>query len=287
MSAGGATDEIDELVETLSAVAPAMPAAGRLRNRVAVITGGTRGIGRGIAEAFVAEGAAVVLSGKSEDKGRQALREMGGGGDRVTFHRCDVRVQTDVEDLIDRAKADFGSVDVLVNNAGGTSGWALVHELSDEAWQEALNWNLNHAFWATRRALRYMLEKGWGRIINISSVEGKQANKPAVAHYITNKHAINGLTKAVALEYGPQGITCNAICPGAIETDIMRTAGPGAAAAAGISYEQFLQNYADDAAIKRLNTVEEVAAMAALLASDLGGGITGALLNVDGGTAQW
>jgi 3-hydroxybutyrate dehydrogenase/3-oxoacyl-[acyl-carrier protein] reductase len=118
-------------------------------------------------------------------------------------------------------------------------------------------------------------------------VEGKQANKPSVSHYITNKHAINGLTKAIAFEYGTKGITCNAICPGAIETDIMKVAGPQVAEQAGITYEQFLDNYAQESAIKRLNTVEEVAAMAVLLASDIGAGITGALINVDGGTAQW
>ncbi len=132
-----------------------------------------------------------------------------------------------------------------------------------------------------------MLEGGWGRIINISSVEGKQGNKPAVSHYITNKHAINGFTKAVAHEYGTFGITCNAICPGAIETDMMKEAGPGAAEQAGITYEQFLDNYAQESSIKRLNTVEEVAAMATLLASAAGGGITGSLINVDGGTSQW
>jgi 3-hydroxybutyrate dehydrogenase/3-oxoacyl-[acyl-carrier protein] reductase len=259
---------------------------GHLEKRVAVITGGTRGIGRGIAEQFLAQGAAVVVSGKSEAKGKQAVEEMG-GGDRVSFVACDVRDQQQIENLVDETVKRYGSVDVLVNNAGGTDGWALVHELSDDAWQNALNWNINAVFWATRRALKYMLENQWGRIINISSVEGKQGNKPAVSHYITNKHAINGFTKAVAHEYGQQGITCNAICPGAIETDLMKEAGPGAAAQAGITYQQFLDNYAKESAIKRLNTVEEVAAMAALLASEVGGGITGALLNVDGGTAQW
>ncbi len=279
MSGGGATD-IEEGLPAENAPAPT------LDKRVAVITGGTRGIGRGIAEAFVAQGAAVVISGKSVDKGNQAVDEMG-VGDRVTFVQCDVRRQQQVEHLVDEAAQRYGRLDILVNNAGGTDGWALVHELSDDAWNNALNWNLNAVFWATRRALRYMLDQHSGRIINISSVEGKQANKAAVSHYITNKHAINGLTKAVAFEYGQQGITCNAICPGAIETDLMKEAGPGAAASAGITYEQFLDNYAQESAIKRLNTVEEVGAMAALLASDIGAGITGALINVDGGTAQW
>ena len=281
MSGGGATDiEEEELAMAETGAAPS------LDKKVAVITGGTRGIGRAIAEAFAAEGAAVVLSGKSQDKGQQALDEMG-LGDRAMFVQCDVRRQADVNNLVDQAAQRYGSVDILVNNAGGSDGFALVHEMSDEAWLNALDWNLNAVFWGTRRALRYMLERGWGRIINISSVEGKQANKPTVSHYITNKHAINGLTKAVAFEYGPKGITCNAICPGAIETDTMRELGPQAAAGAGITYQQFMDNYAQESAIKRLNTVQEVAALASLLASDIGGGITGALINVDGGTAQW
>ncbi len=186
-----------------------------------MITGGTRGIGRGIAESFAAQGAAVVLGGRSAEKGEQALDEMG-IGDRATFVPCDVRRREDVENLIDQAVKRYGSADIMVNNAGGSDSFALVHEMTDEAWQNALDFNLNAVFWGTRRALRYMLERGWGRIINISSVEGKQGNKPAVSHYITNKHAINGLTKAVATEYGTMGITCNAICPGAIETDTMK-----------------------------------------------------------------
>ena len=281
MSGGGATDiEEEELAVAETGAAPL------LDKKVAVITGGTRGIGRGIAEAFASAGAAVVLSGKSPDKGQQALDEMG-VGDRAMFVKCDVRRQEDINNLIDQAAKRYGSVDIMVNNAGGSDRFALVHEMSDEAWLNALDFNLNAVFWGSRRALRYMLERGWGRIINISSVEGKQANKAAVSHYITNKHAINGLTKAVAFEYGTKGITCNAICPGAIETDTMRELGPQAAAGAGITYQQFMDNYAQESAIKRLNTVEEVAAMATLLASDIGGGITGALINVDGGTAQW
>jgi 3-hydroxybutyrate dehydrogenase len=281
MSGGGATDiEEEELSVTETGAAPL------LDKRVAVITGGTRGIGRGIAEAFAAQGAAVVLGGRSAEKGAQALDEMG-VGDRATFVPCDVRLRADIENLIDQAVKRYGSADIMVNNAGGSDRFALVHEMTDEAWQNALDFNLNAAFWGTRRALRYMLERGWGRIINISSVEGKQGNKPAVSHYITNKHAINGLTKAVAYEYGTKGITCNAICPGAIETDTMRELGPQAAAGAGITYQQFLDNYAAESAIRRLNTVEEVAAMATLLASQTGGGITGALINVDGGTSQW
>jgi NAD(P)-dependent dehydrogenase (short-subunit alcohol dehydrogenase family) len=259
---------------------------GALDGRIALITGGTRGIGRGIAEAFLAAGASVMISGKSADKGKQALAELG-VGPRAAFTSCDVRVLAELEALVDETVAQFGRVDILVNNAGGSDGFAPIHLMSDEAWENALSWNLNAVFRATRKVLPGMTANGWGRIINISSVEGKQANKAMISHYITNKHAINGFTKATAFEYGTQGVTCNALCPGAIETDIMRSAGAQVAEQAGITYEQFLESYAADAAIKRLNTVEEVAAMATLLASNAGGGITGALLNVDGGTSQY
>lgn len=258
-----------------------------LEGKVAFITGGTRGIGRGIAEAFVADGVSVMLNGRSADKGKQALEEMG-GGDRADFVAGDVMVQSDVEAGVDATVERFGQIDILVNNAGGSTGFGLVHELSDDAWSGTADWILNSAFWATRKALQHMVPAGrGGRIINISSVEGKQANKAAVSPYIVFKHALNGFTKAVAFEYGPMGITSNAILPGAIETDLMKELGPDAAKTAGITYEQFLDNYAQESMIKRLNTVEEVAAVALVLASDAGAGITNALINVDGGTASW
>jgi NAD(P)-dependent dehydrogenase (short-subunit alcohol dehydrogenase family) len=283
MSGGGTTDieDVEVVAGPLGGERP-----GRLQGRVAVLTQSTRSIGRGIAEAFLAEGASVVVSGRSEDKGKQALAEMG-AGDRADFFPCDATMQDQVEALVDFAAERYGGLDIMVNNAGGTSGWALVGDLSDEAWQQALNWNLNACFWGTRRALRYMVDAGWGRIINMSSVESKMANKPMVSHYITNKHAMNGLTKATAYEYAQQGITCNAICPGAVETDLMKDVGPLVAQQSGTTYEEFLQSYANESMIKRLNTVEEVAACAVWLASDPGGGVTGAMINVDGGTAPW
>lgn len=263
-----------------------MVATGSLDGRVAVITGSTRSIGRAIAEQFLADGATVVVSGRSEIKGKQALEEMG-AGDRALFHACDAGKQEDIESLADFAAEQFGRLDIWVNNAGGSQGFAPIHQLSDDAWNHALAFNLNAYFYGTRRALPKMLAGGWGRIINISSVEGKQANKPAISHYIANKHAIHGLTKATAFEYGTQGVTCNAICPGAVDTDLMRAAGPAAAEAEGITYEDWLGRFAEHAATKKITTVEQIAAVASLLASEAGAGITGALISVDGGTAQW
>jgi 3-hydroxybutyrate dehydrogenase len=261
-------------------------ATGSLEGRIGFVSGGSRGIGRGIVEALLAEGASVVLTGRSPEKGAKALAELG-VGDRAVFIAGDARSQADVESAVDQTIEKFGRVDILVNNAGGSDGFALAHEMTDQAWGNALDFILNSAFWATRRALPSMLANGGGRIINISSVEGKQGNKATVSHYITAKHALNGFTKAVGFEYGDKGITSNAICPGAVETDLMLEAGPAYAEKLGMTYEQYKQQYASEAAIKRLNTVEEVAAMALLLASPLGGGINCALLNVDGGTSQY
>ena len=255
----------------------------QLDGKVATITGGTRGIGRAIAEAIVAEGGTVAINGRSEDKGAEALKEMD-AGDRAIFVQGNVQQRSDVDRLVDTTVETFGTIDIMVNNAGGSSGFAPVAQLEDEAWDECLNWCLNATFWGTRRALQTMEKKGSGRIINISSVEGLQANKSAVSHYITNKHAINGLTRAVAFEYGPMGITCNALCPGAIETDIMKIAGPEAAKASGMTYEEFLGTYAQEASIKRLNTVDEVAAMAVYLCTDVGSGINGGILPIHGGS---
>lgn len=255
-----------------------------LSGKVAVVTGGTRGIGFGIARAFLDAGASVVINGRSTEKGRAALAELAQPA-RTLFVAGDVTRREEVEASVEGAVKRFGRVDILVNNAGGSSGFAPVADLSDDAWQQAAAWILHSAFWATRLALRDMQQRGWGRIINISSVEGKQANKANCSHYITFKHALNGFTKAVAFEYGAQGITSNAISPGAVETDLMTITGRAAAASQGLTYEQFLGNYAQDASTKRLNTVAEIAGLAMLLVSELGIGINGAILPVDGGTA--
>ena len=256
-----------------------------LNGKVAAITGGTRGIGRGIADAFLREGAKVAINGRSAEKGAQALAEMNSGTDAV-FFQGDVLRQADVNAFIEQTVERFGRIDILVCNAGGAGGFAPVVDMTDEAWQLAIDWNLNHTFWAMRKALKYMIPQQSGRIINISSVEGKHG-KPGISGYVTTKHAINGLTKSAAKEVGTLGITVNAICPGLILTDIVAETGAAAAASMGLTFDGMIEQFASESAIKRPNTVEEVAAMAVLLASDAASGITGALLSVDGGTAAY
>ena len=173
-----------------------------------------------------------------------------------------------------------------MNNAGGASDLQPLVDLSDQAFDEAMKWNVYSTFWAMRRALPPMLAQSWGRIINISSTEGK-VGKPVFTAYSTAKHAVNGMTKAVAKEVGAQGVTVNAICPGLVITDIIKATGQATAESMGMSFEEMVALFSQESAIKRPNTVEEVAAMAVLLASDAGAGITGSALSVDGGTAPY
>ena len=257
----------------------------QLQETVAAITGGTAGIGLGIARAFLAEGATVALMARNAEKGERALEALN-AGDKAVFIPGDAMVQADVEEFIDRTASEVGPVGVLVNNAGGAGDLQPLVQLSDQAFDEAMKWHVYSTFWASRRVLPAMLERRWGRIINISSVEGK-VGKPVFTAYTAAKHAVNGMTKSLAQEVGESGVTVNAICPGLVITDIVRDNGPATAQAMGMTFDEMVDLFAQESAIKRPNTVEEVAAMAVLLASDAGGGITGALLNVDGGTAPY
>ncbi|MGD8418559.1 MAG: SDR family NAD(P)-dependent oxidoreductase [Pseudomonadales bacterium] len=255
----------------------------QLDGRTAAITGGTAGIGLAIAETFLAEGARVGLMARDEERGREVADRL---GDAARFVSGDATSQGDVEAFVDAIGTEFGGVDILVNNAGGASDLQPIVSISDEEWDLVMKWNLYSTFWATRRALPGMTARGWGRVINISSVEGKHG-KAVFTAYTTAKHAINGMTKAVAREVGTAGVTVNAICPGLVITDIIRRTGPATAAAMGMTFDEMVAAFSADAAIQRPVTVEEVAAVALLLASEAGGGITGALLSVDGGTAQY
>ena len=258
---------------------------GELDGRVAVVTAGSRGVGRAIVEAFLDEGASVVLNGRSEAKGRQALEELD-AGDAARFVAADVMKREECERLLDEAIAAYGRVDILVNNAGGAADNAPVAEMSDHCLRVALDWCLWSTFWCTRRALNDMIPRGFGRVINISSLEGK-CGKPITSSYVAAKHAVNGLTKACAAEVGPLGITVNALCPGAMDTDIMREVGVQIAAARDITYDEFLDIFRAESATQEITETADVAAVAVLLASEAGGGITGSLISVDGGTAPY
>src|ERR1700719_3270778 len=166
----------------------------QLDGRVAAITGGTAGIVRAIAEAFVAEGAQVVVSGRNAERGQQVAGEIG-----AVFCQGDATTKEGVEQAVEGAVSRFGQIDIMVNNAGGAQRLAPLVDLYDEDFDLVMKWNLYSTFWGTRAALRHMLPQKSGRIINISSVEGKHG-KPAIPAYVTCKHALIGLTKAIAKE---------------------------------------------------------------------------------------
>ena len=261
---------------------------GELAGRVALVTAGTSGIGRAIADAFLRAGACVVVNGRSRQRAAAALDSWGEHGDSVVFVAADVTVGADCDRLVDEAQQHFGRLDVLVNNFGsfarsGSPGdFVPLHEQPDDALNFAWNVNLMPAFWCARRALPGFIEQRFGRIINLSSVAGKIGSALA-GPYAVGKHALNGLTKVLAIENAKFGVTSNAICSGSVETEMMRSEGSQLAIALGLSYDEFRQRNAEGALIKRLLAPEEIAAMATLLASDLGGAITGQCINVDGG----
>lgn len=260
---------------------------GALEGRVAAVTGGSRGIGRGLVEAFLREGAFVAFNGRDEAKGNRAVEELG-CPERVLFVRGDARSSEDVRRLVDEAAGRWGRLDIMVNNAGGITRPAPIAELDDDAWENDIRWNLSGVFYGTKWALQKMLPQRWGRIINISSVEGKQG-AAGMAGYVAAKHGVNGLTKTTALEVGRFGITCNAICPGLIITDAVMQSGDATAKAMGLSGldEMVEKIFKAKTATGEINTVEQVAAVALLLASEAGAGITGACISVDCGTAQY
>ena len=258
---------------------------GQLEGRVACVTGGTRGIGRAAAEAFVREGARVVISGRDATKGAQALAEMD-AGDKVHFVVGDVARREDCEALIQATVDRYDRIDILHANAGGAVDPAPVATMTDEAMHDTLLVNFWHTFWTMRAALGFMIPQQSGRIIATSSVEGKLGT-PGLSNYVVAKAAINALVKTTAKEVGTLGITINAVCPGAIETDAMRDNAPAAAESMGMTYDALKAMFAQASAIKRLNEVEDVAEVLVLLASEAGAGITGSLISIDGGTSPY
>jgi NAD(P)-dependent dehydrogenase (short-subunit alcohol dehydrogenase family) len=259
---------------------------GKLDGKVACVTGGTRSIGRGIAEALLAEGASVVVNGRDQAKGEMALKEMDAGS-RVAFYAGDARQQSAVEGLIDFTVDKFGHLDICCLNSGGVDATAPIAAMTDEEWALEMDWNINHVFWGMRRALQHMIPRQSGRIIVTSSVEGK-LGKAGLAGYVAGKHAVNGLVKTAAKEVGTLGITVNALLPGIIETDIVRSTGPASAVAMGLhSYDAMIQLFCNESSIKRPNRVEEVGAAAVMLACDEARNMTGCLFPVDGGTMPY
>jgi NAD(P)-dependent dehydrogenase (short-subunit alcohol dehydrogenase family) len=258
-----------------------------LKNKVALITGGGRGIGRAIALAFADQGARVAVAARTRDQVTQVAEEIENTNTAKALALvCDVSDRSSVEKMFADTQAGFDQeVDILVNNAGVAESATLVNT-TDELWHRHLDINLTGTFYCTRAALPAMLKNSWGRIINIASIAGK-TGAPYIAAYAASKHGIMGLTRSLAVEVGSSGVTVNAICPGYVDTEMVSRGIERITTRTGRSADEALDSLKRMSPQNRLVTPEEVAALALLLASDEGRGINGQGLNVDGGSVLW
>ncbi|MBI1267427.1 MAG: 3-oxoacyl-[acyl-carrier-protein] reductase [Cryomorphaceae bacterium] len=242
-----------------------------LEGKVAIITGASRGIGKGIAESFVRHGATVAFTYLSSDEKARALeQELSAQGGVAKGFRSDASKYDSAHQLVDDVMAEFGKIDIVVNNAGITRD-NLLMRMTEEQWDEIMEINLKSAFNLTKAVIKPMLKARSGSIVNMSSVVGVKGNG-GQANYAASKAGMIGFTKSVAAELGSRNIRCNAIAPGFIETEMT-----------GALDEKVVQGWRDAIPLKRGGTTEDVANLTVFLASDMSAYITGQVINVDGG----
>ena len=255
-----------------------------LKDKTAVITGSTSGIGLGIARTLAQAGCHVMLNGIGEAASieRERRRIIDDFSVGAHFNGADLSKGLEVDALIESATAQLGRVDILVNNAG-IQFTAPVEEFPTERWEAVLAINLSACFYATRAVLPQMRRRNWGRIVNIASAHGLVASVQKSA-YVASKHAVLGLTKVVALETARTGVTCNAICPGWVKTPLVEKQIADRAAREEISIEQATTELlAEKQPSHQFATPEQIGALTAFLCSQAASEIRGAALPVDGG----
>ncbi len=241
----------------------------QFEGKTAIITGSSRGLGKAIAEKLGRLGANIVLNGTTESVLKTA-GELEAAGIKVAATVGDVRNAEDVKAMIAKAVDTFGGVDILINNAGITRDKPMAM-MSEDDWDTVLDINLKGTFLCTKAASKLMIKKRYGRIINISSVAGAYGN-PGQANYSASKGGMIALTKTTAKELAPRGVTCNAVTPGLIESDMTE-----------ILPEDLKKKYLEKIALGRFGTPEDVANVVAFLASEESGYVTGQVIDIDGG----
>lgn len=242
-----------------------------LKDKVAIVTGASKGIGRAIAINFAKEGAKVVLNYRSDDNGAQeVLKEIENSGGVAFLHKGDVSDFSVAEDLIKFCIEKFSRIDILVNNAGITRDTLLLR-MKEEDFDGVINVNLKGSFNCVKHASSFMIKQKYGKILNISSVIGLIGNVGQI-NYAASKAGIIGMTKSLAKELGSRGINVNAIAPGFIETDMT-----------SVLEDKTKETIMSHIPLKRMGSVEDVSNLAVFLASDLASYITGQVITVDGG----
>lgn len=242
----------------------------KLKNKTAIITGGADGIGKAAAERFAAEGAGVIIWDMNDQKGEETAKSLSAKGYKVIFEKVNTAVSEDVNRAARKAIEEFGQIHILINNAGITRD-ATLKKMTDEQWQQVLDVNLSGVFYCAKALGIHMMEKGYGRIINTSSVVGLYGNF-GQTNYVATKAGVIGMTKTMAREMGRKGVTVNAVAPGFIATEMVRK-----------MPENVLQGMRDKTPVARLGEPAEIAAAYAFLASDEAAFINGTVLSVDGG----
>ncbi len=242
----------------------------RLENKVAIVTGGAAGIGEATATKFAAEGAKVVIWDLDETRGKALAEKLTKEGQTAIFDKVNTAKYAEIEAAAERVFKQFGAIDILINNAGITRDSTL-KKMTPELWQQVIDVNLSGVFYCTKIISEYMLQKGYGRILNASSVVALYGNF-GQTNYVATKSGLIGMTKTWARELGRKGITVNAVAPGFIATEMV-AAMP----------ENVIQAMESKVPIGRLGKPEEIASAYLFLASDEASYINGAVLSVDGG----